>query len=216
MPSRAKPADAPLSRVARRKEKTKRMLLEVARRLFSEKGIYWTKVEDITERADLGKGTFYKYFDSKETIIRVLLEEGLGELLDGTEAAVRAASTPGKVITAMLGARVDFFLKYPDFLLLLHQVRGLMQLQVAAAKDLRDVYDGHLRRLAALVKPAIPPGGGHARDAATALAAYTSGLLTYHLLFEGQEAVTRRRDTLVRDLERSVLALIRGGQAFRT
>lgn len=75
------PADIPLSRVARRKERTKRHLLEVARRLFSEKGIYWAKVEDITELADLGEGTFYKYFDSKKTIIQVLLKEGLGELL---------------------------------------------------------------------------------------------------------------------------------------
>lgn len=58
-------ADVPLSRVEKRKAKTNRRLLEVARQLFSEKGIYWAKVEDITETADFGKGTFYKYFDSK-------------------------------------------------------------------------------------------------------------------------------------------------------
>jgi AcrR family transcriptional regulator len=186
--------------------------LEVARQLFFEKGIYLAKVEDITEAADLGKGTFYKYFDSKETIIRVLLEEGLGELLLKTEQAVKDASSSGKVLAAVIGTRVDFFLAYPDYLLLFHQVRGLMQLQVAAAKDLREVYDIHLRRLAQLVKPTVKVGGAaSARDLVTAIAAYTSGLLTYHVLFDGQEAVRRRRDYFVRVLERSLQALLKTG-----
>lgn len=205
-----------LSRVARRKVKTNQRLLEVARQLFSEKGIYWAKVEDITEAADLGKGTFYKYFDSKETIIRVLLEEGLGELLLKTEQAVRDASSDAKVLAAVIGARVDFFLAYPDYLFLFHQVRGLMQLQVDAAKGLREVYDIHLRRLTQLIRPAMGSGGAAgARDLASAIAAYTSGLLTYHVLFEGHEAVKRRRDYFVRVLERSLQSLLKTGNGSR-
>ena len=209
-------AAVPFSRVARRKAQTKRRLLEVARRLFSEKGIYWTKVEDITELADLGKGTFYKYFDSKETMIRVLLEEGLDELSADTERAVRRTSSLPQMLSAAISARVDFFLKYPDYLLLFHQVRGLMQLEVDGAKALRDVYDLHLRRLAHLMRPAAGPGGaGRARDLATAIAAYTSGQLTYHVLFDGQESVRRRRDSMVRALEHSVRALLKHGDGAR-
>ena len=204
--------EASLSRVARRKAETNRRLLEVARRLFSEKGIYWAKVEDITELADLGKGTFYKYFDSKEAIIRVLLEEGLGELAAETEAAVRRASSPAKVIPAAIAARVDFFLLYPDYLLIFHQVRGMMQLQVAAAKDLLEVYDAHLRRLAKAVRPSVEATEViSARDLATAIAAYTSGLLTYHVLFEGVDGVRRRRDSLAQAIEQSVKVLVRSG-----
>ena len=204
------PADIPLSRVARRKERTKRHLLEVARRLFSEKGIYWAKVEDITELADLGKGTFYKYFDSKETLIRVLLEEERGGLLLKTEQAVRAASSQSKILSAAIGARVDFFLNHPDYLLFFHQVRGLMQLQGDAAKDLRDVYDAHLHRLTDLIRPVIRPGMAvSARDVAIAMAAYTSGILTYHVLFEGQEAVQRQRDYFVNMLEQSLRGILK-------
>ena len=208
--------DVPRSRVERRKEKTKRTLLQVARRLFSEKGIYWAKVEDITELADLGKGTFYKYFDSKEAIIHVLLDEGLAELLRETERAARAVSSPTKLVGAVIGARVDFFLRHPDFLLLFHQVRGLMQLQLGASKDLREVYDSHLRRLALLLKPALASSAAHSpRELATALAAYTSGLLTYHVLFDGYETVSRRRDSLVRELERSVHGFVKPGNGGR-
>ncbi|MGH7181655.1 MAG: TetR/AcrR family transcriptional regulator [Nitrospiraceae bacterium] len=206
----------PLSRVARRKARTNRQLLEVARQLFSEKGIYWAKVEDITGQADLGKGTFYKYFDSKEAIIRILLEEGLGELQAKMEQAVRASASDSKILSAVIKARVDFFIDYPDYLLLFHQVRGLMQLKVAAAKDLREVYDAHLRRLAQLIKPATGLGKTvKASDMAIAIAAYVSGLVTYQVLFEGHDVVRQRRDYLVRVLEQSLLALMKARNGSR-
>lgn len=199
-----------LSRVERRKANTNRRLLEVARKLFSEKGIYWAKVEDITELADLGKGTFYKYFDSKETIIRVLLEQGLDELLSETKRAVDAVSSNSKILSMVIGTRVDFFLKYPDYLLFFHQVRGLMQLEVEAAQGLRVIYDKHIRRLARIVRQAIGnTEKTNATDLAIAIAAYTSGLLTYHVLFDGIEGLRRRRDDMVRSIERSVRSLLR-------
>jgi len=205
-------ADPPLSRVERRKAKTNRRLLDVGRQLFSEKGIYWAKVEDITELADQGKGTFYKYFDSKEAIIRTLLEEGLDELSAKTEQAVGNASSGSKILSAAIEARVDFFLDHPDYLLLFHQVRGMMQLKVDVAKELRDIYDAHIRRLAQLVKPAVGAGGGGtAQDIATAIAAYTSGLLTYHVLFEGQESVRRKRKYLLQALQGSLQSMVRNG-----
>ena len=208
--------DVPLSRVARRKAKTNQRLLDVARKIFSEKGIYWAKVEDITESADIGKGTFYKYFDSKETIIRVLLEEGLGELLLMTEQSVHDASSDSKILSAVIGVRVDYFLAHPDSLLLFHQIRGLMQLEGDAVKDLRAVYDAHLRHLARLIKPAIGTGGtAGARDVAIAIAAYTSGLLTYHVLYEGHEVIKARRNYFVRVLERSLRALLKTGSESR-
>ena len=202
--------DVPLSRVARRKAKTNQRLLDVARKLFIKKGIYLTKVEDITESADLGKGTFYKYFDSKETIVRVLLEEGLDELLLRTKAAVHAASSDSKILSAVIGVRVDFFLTHPDYLLLFHQVRGLLQLEGDVAKELRGVYDTHLRQLARLSQPVKgTKGTAGARDAANAIAAYTSGLLTYHVLFEAPEVIKGRRDYFVRVLEQSLRAMLK-------
>ena len=205
-----------LSRVERKKARTNRKLLEVARKLFSEKGIYWAKIEDITELADQGKGTFYKYFDSKDAIIVALLDEGLGELLSKTEEAVRDVESASKVISAIATARVDFFLEHPDYLLLFHQVRGMMQLQVDVGKELQEVYDAHLRRLAQLIKPLMEAGGaGRAREVSTALAAYTSGLLTYHLLFEGPEGIRRRRNYFLQTLQRSLLPLVKTGDGSR-
>jgi AcrR family transcriptional regulator len=210
------PAKASLSRVERRKARTNRRLLEVARRLFSEKGIYWAKIEDITELADQGKGTFYKYFDSKEAIICALLKEGLDKLTSKTEEAVQLVAAGPKILSAAIEARVDFFLSCPEYLLFFHQVRGLMQLQVGVANDLLAIYNAHLDRLAALVKPAMSVDQlGSAQDIARAMAAYTSGVLTYDVLFEGQESTERRRQYFVDVLDRSLQPLLNAGNGSR-
>ena len=79
-----------------------------------------------------------------------------------------------------------------------------MQLKVDAGRDLRAVYDLHLRRLAQLVKKAEGFTVDRAREIAIAIAAYTSGLLTYHLLFETTEEVRLRRDMMVAMLRNSI------------
>ncbi len=206
--------EALLSRVERRKARTNKRLLEVARQLFSRKGIYWATVEDITELADQGKGTFYKYFDSKEAIIHALLEEGLGALSVQTEETVGKVSGGHRILTAAIEARVDFFLNHPEFLLFFHQVRGMMQLDVAVAKELSDIYNNHLRKLTQLIKPALD-GTSNARDLATAIAAYTSGLLTYHVLFDGGVGIKRRRKYFLLTLEESLRPLLRTGLRSR-
>ncbi len=200
----------PLNRVGRRREKTRRVLLEVALGLFYEKGIYWTKIEDITERADIGKGTFYQYFETKEALLHALLQQGLEELLARMTAGIRLVKPGPKAVDGLIRGQLDFYLENPEYLLLFHQVRGLLQLKTQPAKDLREVYDAYLDRLAQIVRPALNGKGGHAksaRDIAVALSAYTSGLLTYSLLFGKAVDFKRRREAIQGHLERSIRAL---------
>jgi len=87
-----------------------------------------------------------------------------------------------------------------------------MQIQVDAAQELRAIYDGHVKRLAQLVRPVIENAGKtNAKDLAVAIAAYTSGLLTYHVLFDGVEGVRRRQDGIVESIEASIKALLKSG-----
>jgi AcrR family transcriptional regulator len=67
------------SRQQRRYEKTREKLVAAARSVFSEKGLS-VSVDEITERADLARGSFYYHFKSKERLIRQLLDEILSEL----------------------------------------------------------------------------------------------------------------------------------------
>jgi AcrR family transcriptional regulator len=58
----------------------KSRLLEAAERVFSEKGLDRSKVEDITTQAGLSKGAFYLHFDSKGDAFKELLSEVLAHL----------------------------------------------------------------------------------------------------------------------------------------
>ena len=64
----------------RKKETTRKALLDAAIALMAERGLYATRIEDITERADLGKGAFYNYFLSKDALVAALAKAGLNAL----------------------------------------------------------------------------------------------------------------------------------------
>lgn len=53
--------------------KTKKNLIMSAQKIISQKGIDSTSIEDITNDANVAKGTFYTYFKSKEDIIKELI-----------------------------------------------------------------------------------------------------------------------------------------------
>jgi AcrR family transcriptional regulator len=70
----------------RKKQKTRRLLAEIALRRFVEKGVDATTVEEICEEAEVSVSTFFRYFPSKEAaaypdeaekvrVVRDVLEE---------------------------------------------------------------------------------------------------------------------------------------------
>lgn len=56
-------------RRSRKKAAVRKQILATAVRLFSEKGLEQVTVDQIAEAADVGKGTIYNYFRSKEDIV---------------------------------------------------------------------------------------------------------------------------------------------------
>lgn len=55
------------------KEHKKQGLLQAANDLFAEKGVNKTSIDNIVERAQVAKGTFYLYFHNKEEIQQALI-----------------------------------------------------------------------------------------------------------------------------------------------
>jgi AcrR family transcriptional regulator len=74
--------DVNLSRRERKKRETRRRLMGAALQLFREHGYDATTVEQIAEAADVAKGTFFNYFDTKEAILPALAEWRLRQLED--------------------------------------------------------------------------------------------------------------------------------------
>ena len=59
--------------LTKRGEATRRRLLEAAEVVFAEQGYHEASIVKITERAGIGLGTFYLYFDSKQSIFEALV-----------------------------------------------------------------------------------------------------------------------------------------------
>lgn len=92
-------AAAPRSnRRERHRLETRDRLYRAALELFGERGFLETTVEDITEAADVGKGTFFNYFRTKE---HVLAAYG-GERIAAVERALeKARATKGPILDVL-------------------------------------------------------------------------------------------------------------------
>lgn len=64
----------------RRAAETRVRLFRCALQLFAERGFPSVTVEDITEAADVGKGTFFNYFETKDHVLCVMAEIQLGKV----------------------------------------------------------------------------------------------------------------------------------------
>lgn len=83
-----------ISRLERKKAKTKETIYETALQLFLEKGFEHTTVDEIAAKADIAKGTFFNYFPRKEAVLMYMAElrmqqlyRNLPDILDGETSA---------------------------------------------------------------------------------------------------------------------------------
>ena len=78
-------AETAPTRVDRRKARTRRALIDAARRILADGGSTDVSIQEITDTADVGFGTFYNHFETKaelfEAAVREVLEE-YGAALD--------------------------------------------------------------------------------------------------------------------------------------
>ena len=89
----------------RRSAETRERLFRAALELFASKGFLQTTVEDITEAADVGKGTFFNYFPSKDHILIAFGEMQLAKLEASIEDARRTNVSMPDFLRS-LGARM--------------------------------------------------------------------------------------------------------------
>src|SRR5487761_1584968 len=61
-------------------------VLAAARRVFEEKGFLDTRVADIVQAADVAQGTFYTYFDSKETVFAEVAKQVIEKMMEDLHA----------------------------------------------------------------------------------------------------------------------------------
>jgi AcrR family transcriptional regulator len=160
--------DAPHpSRLDRRKARTRQALLDAAVRLIAEGRGDRASIQEITEAADIGFGSFYNHFDSKEQLFQTAMYEALerwGAMIDRTCAGI---TDPAELFAASIRITGRLGWTHPEIAQFLTGAGlDVLALPVGLApRALRDIAAGQ-----AAGRFTIP-------NAEVALSAVTGGLL---------------------------------------
>ncbi len=89
------------------REKTRKVILENALKLFSIKGYHGTSINDIAKAAGISKGLAYNYFESKQKLVEALFEQML-QIGQEFEEILDSSLEPYKKLEVL----IEFSFKY--------------------------------------------------------------------------------------------------------
>jgi AcrR family transcriptional regulator len=133
----------PPTRHGRRRQRTRARLVEAARRVIGQKGVEATTILDITRDADVGFGTFYNYFESKEAILAAATAEATEELAGALDRLNARLEDPAEILSVAVRHCVRMVDRDPIWAWFVVRT-GLYQEQMAAVHGHRLTAD--LRR----------------------------------------------------------------------
>lgn len=132
------------TRLDRRKARTRRALIDAARRILADKGTTQVSIQEITEEADVGFGSFYNHFETKEELFGVAVVEVLDDLGAAVDAACESLDDPAEIYA--VGVRVTCRIAHTQpavaQVLLQTGFSYLSRREGLAARALRDIERG--------------------------------------------------------------------------
>ena len=90
----------PPGRGERRRQETRAKLIRAAHELMAEKGINATTIQEITDTADVGFGSFYNHFESKQAIVQAIIDETIESYGDALDHIADAVEDPAEILAA--------------------------------------------------------------------------------------------------------------------
>ena len=108
--------------ITKKGKETRNQIIEASEQLFKEKSVSKVTINDIVQRAGIAKGTFYLYFDSKETLVWNFIDtklSGLNKYLAKLEVEGYEKEDIEKIISYI----ASFSKKHKTLIKLMHHVR---------------------------------------------------------------------------------------------
>jgi AcrR family transcriptional regulator len=184
------------SRLDRRKARTRQALVDAAVRLIAAGRGERASIQEITEAADVGFGSFYNHFASKDELFATAATEVLEQWGQMIDRACESITDPAEVfaVSFRISARLGW--THPD---IAHFITG-------AGLDLLDAPNGLGPRALRDIKAAEAAGRFTVRNADLAVVAVASDLLG--LLWLRQRHPDRVDETSVDQLTEALLRLL--------
>jgi AcrR family transcriptional regulator len=127
-------ASAPKSRT-RDAEATKLRILEAAKREFAKNGLGGARVDVISEKARANKRMIYHYFESKEGLFKIVLENAYVEIRTAEQKLNLDHLAPKDALERLVRFTWEYYLKNPEFITLvnsenLHRAKHLKKSEI--------------------------------------------------------------------------------------
>jgi AcrR family transcriptional regulator len=135
-----------------RGEKTMRKILDAAIAEFGERGFSESSIVSITSRAKVALGTFYTYFDSKESLFAALVEDMSLQVRQAVAPALSEGSDAIDAERRALAAYLDFAGKHQ------HVYRIIDEAEFVAPEAYRRHYETVAARIAARLEAGAGKG----------------------------------------------------------
>jgi len=145
------------SRREEQKEKRRKEIVAMAIEVFAEKGFHSTDVQVIADRLQIGKGTVYRYFPSKNELFFGCLEYGVMQISQKLDTAMEAEADPIQGIAAGMYAYLNFFQENPALTEIFIQERAFFKEQKLQEYVLKhiDKQEEYIAGLEALIDEGI-------------------------------------------------------------
>jgi AcrR family transcriptional regulator len=93
----------------REKEQRREEIISAAEQVFAERGISNSTMDEIAERAELGKSTLYLYYKTKEDLVMAVIIRGQQILFEKFDELMRTGKSTMVLLASLAGAYYEFF-----------------------------------------------------------------------------------------------------------
>lgn len=135
-----------------RLEKKRRAILDAASRIFAARAYHSVTMDEVARVAHVGKGTLYRYFDSKEDLYLALTDEALLLLVQRLEEEEKADLPHPEILSRMIRAIVHSFCHHLPAFRIVNGNEAILLLKK------RQVFQSRRRRIAALLGRVVERG----------------------------------------------------------
>jgi AcrR family transcriptional regulator len=168
------------------------MILQAAVELFTERDFHQVLMDDVAERANVGKGTVYRYFPTKEELYFATIFEGWDQLGKELEAVVQQDESLPDTLEHVTRQVLSYFWRRRQFATLVHRLENATEGKAHA--DWRRRRDSIVRVFEGILHKGVAaqtPPSGQMRLVTEMFLGMLRSIILYHGEQDTPEAMAR-------------------------
>lgn len=144
-----------------KKEDRKQEILTEAMKVFSQRGVKNTTMEEIADAAGIGKGTIYEYFRSKDDIFAEAFRRYMDDMDEAIARRLLRVYDPVEKLKAVLSGFVEMMQDTStDFVEIMVEfwAEGVQSKQRSPVFDIRKAYEDNRKLIASILEEGMTDG----------------------------------------------------------